>query len=66
MSRDARGWKPESRAFIEAPHGDSISDYRLEKKIGQGATGAVHKALAVRGPLKGRVIAIKIVCFLHL
>ena len=61
MTGDARRWKADLRPPIDAAPGDKISDYKLEKKLGQGATGAVHKAYALRGPLRGKVIAIKIV-----
>ncbi|ORY79475.1 hypothetical protein BCR37DRAFT_394195 [Protomyces lactucae-debilis] len=41
--------------------GDRIDDYRIDKKLGQGATGQVFKAHGLRGPLKNKVIAIKII-----
>lgn len=61
MAGDPRRWKADCRPPPSIPPGHSIDDYRREKKLGQGATGAVHKALALRGPLKGRIVAIKIV-----
>lgn len=61
MAGDARRWKADLRPPREVAPGNKIGDYRLERKLGQGATGAVHKAHATRGPLRGRVVAIKIV-----
>ena len=61
MVPDARRWKAEHRMPARCRPGDSIDDYRLEKKLGQGATGGVHKAIATKGPLSGRTVAVKIV-----
>lgn len=61
---DARRWKEEYKTpVMQSAPGDSIEDYPLEKKLGQGATGAVHKAHALRGRLRGRTVAVKIVIF---
>lgn len=61
MLPDGRSWKADLRPPHEAMPGDRILDYRLEKKLGQGATGAVHKAYVIRGPLRGKTVAIKTV-----
>lgn len=62
MAGDARRWKAaDYKHSRDSALGSSIDDYRIEKKIGQGATGAVHKALALKGPLHGRIVAIKTV-----
>lgn len=63
MHGDARGWRAGTNLSRAVLPGDSVGDYKLEKKLGQGATGAVHKAHALHGPLRGRVVAIKIVSF---
>lgn len=61
MTADPNRWRNAHASEPKSLAGDSIDDYRIEKKLGQGATGSVHKAVALRGPLRGRTIAIKIV-----
>lgn len=62
MVGDARRWNESHKPRVpKVQPGDAIEDYHIEKKLGQGATGGVHKAQAIRGPLRGKVIAIKIV-----